>query len=246
MTAAEEERNLLVVVPAFNEEVVIRNTLKTLKALPDIPGWAINIVVVNDGSFDKTAREAHRGGVPVISHPFNCGVGIALRTGFRWAQIHKYDAVIQVDADGQHPVEDIHLLLRTLASSNADIVLGSRFLAGAWDTSWIRRITMHALAKLVSMGTGSKITDSTSGFRVSGKRAIELFANEYPGEYLGDTVESLILGHQRGLTIVEIPAALKQRQGGEASHLSVRSSLHVLRVFVMVALRLSKPKNESR
>ena len=242
MSAGKEKHNLLVVVPAFNEEAVIKNTLDTLKDLPLIPGWEIQIVVVNDGSFDQTAREVLESGVSVISHPFNCGVGIALRTGFRWAEINEFDAVIQVDADGQHPVEDIHLLLDSLLSTGADIVLGSRFLAGDWNTSRIRKITMHALAKLVSVGTGSKITDSTSGFRVSGKRAIQLFANEYPGEYLGDTVESLILGHQRGLKIVEIPAALRQRQGGEASHLSVRSSLHVLRVFVMVALRLSKPK----
>jgi glycosyltransferase involved in cell wall biosynthesis len=242
MTAAEEERNLLVVVPAFNEEVVIRNTIKALKALPDIPGWAISTVVVNDGSFDKTACEAHRGGVPVISHPFNCGVGIALRTGFRWAQIHKYDAVIQIDADGQHPSEEIEALLKTLLDSDADIVIGSRFLEGNWDTTRLRRIAMTGLAKLVSWGTESKITDATSGFRVSGPRAIDLFAKSYPGEYLGDTVESLVLAHKHGLSIVEVPAGLRERQGGQASHLRIRSSLHVMRVFVMVFLRLSKPK----
>ena len=181
MSACKEIHNLLVVVPAFNEEAVIKNTLDTLKDLPIIQGWEIHLVVVNDGSYDQTASEVKKGDIPVISHPFNCGVGIALRTGFRWAQVNEYDAVIQVDADGQHPVEEIHLLLDSLVSTGADIVLGSRFLAGDWDTSWIRKITMHALAKLVSVGTGSKITDSTSGFRVSGKRAIELFANEYPG-----------------------------------------------------------------
>ena len=243
MIEVKENSKLLVVVPAFNEQGVIGNTLATLEKMPSILGWTVSVVVVDDGSSDHTAREALQSGVPVISHPFNCGVGIALRTGFRWGQMNDFDAVIQVDADGQHPVDEINLLLDSLISSNADIVLGSRFLSGEWETSRIRRLAMTALARLVSWGMGTKITDSTSGFRVSGKRAIELFAYEYPGEYLGDTVESLILGHQRGLKVIEIPAALKQRQGGEASHLSIRSSLHVLRVFVMVSLRLSKPRS---
>ena len=236
---------LLIVMPAYDEANVIKSTIENITSLEFSRDVEPVILVVDDGSDDATAEIARSCGVRVIRHPFNCGVGIALRSGFMWGFLNNFDAVIQIDADGQHPSEEIEALLEALHDSDADIVIGSRFLKGDWDTTKLRRATMSVLAKLVSWGTDSKITDSTSGFRVSGPRAIKLFANHYPGEYLGDTVESLVLAHKNGLRVVEVPASLKERQGGQASHLRIRSSLHVLRVFVMVFLRLSKPKSSS-
>ncbi len=238
-------RRLAIVMPAFNEAKIIGETLDSLKQVSLPMDWDSEIVVIDDGSRDNTFQIANSKSVAIMRHPFNCGVGIALRTGFMWALDNEFDAVMQIDADGQHPSNEIQTLLSALDSSGADIVIGSRFLEGSWSTTRVRRTTMSALAKLVSWGTASRITDATSGFRVSGPRAIRIFAEEYPGEYLGDTVESLILAHKRGLRIVEVPASLKERQGGVASHLRIRSSLHVLRVFVMVTLRLSKPKTFS-
>jgi glycosyltransferase involved in cell wall biosynthesis len=240
-----EATKLLIVMPAYDEETVIKSTIENIMSLEFSSKVAPTILVVDDGSNDATADIARSCGVSVISHPFNCGVGIALRSGFMWGSLNKFDAVIQIDADGQHPSEEIEELLNALLESEADIVIGSRFLKGDWDTTKLRRATMSGLAKLVSWGTDSKITDATSGFRISGPRAIKLFANSYPGEYLGDTVESLVLAHKHGLRIVEMSAGLRERQGGQASHLRIRSSLHVLRVFVMVFLRLSKPKSSS-
>jgi glycosyltransferase involved in cell wall biosynthesis len=236
-------KNLAILMPAFNEELVIESTLQTLNSINLPAGWSATVVVIDDGSHDNTAQVARLCGVKVISHPFNCGVGIALRSGFMWSLVNDFDAVIQIDADGQHPSTEIDALIDSLQTSGSDIVIGSRFLEGDWDTTWLRRATMATLAKLVSWGTDSKITDATSGFRISGRRAIKLFASDYPGEYLGDTVESLVLAHKNGLKIIEVSANLKERQGGRASHLRVRSSLHVLRVFVMVILRISKPKS---
>jgi glycosyltransferase involved in cell wall biosynthesis len=232
-------------MPAFNEARVIGETLESLKFMELPSGWRSEIVVVDDGSRDDTNSIVKSMSASILKHPFNCGVGIALRTGFMWALENEFDAAVQIDADGQHPSTEIKGLLLALESTGADIVIGSRFLEGRWKTTMVRRATMAALAKLVSWGTSSKITDATSGFRISGRRAIEVFASEYPGEYLGDTVESLILAHKRGLRIVEVAANLQVRQGGVASHLRFRSSLHVLRVFVMVILRLSKPKKFS-
>ena len=232
-------------MPAFNEECVIAETLTSLASIVLPPGWVPTLIVIDDGSTDRTSEIAMRFSDQVLVHPYNCGVGIALRSGFMWCHENKFDAAIQIDADGQHPSTEIQTLLTTLRDSDSDIVIGSRFLQGSWETTKLRRATMQGLAKLVSWGTESKITDATSGFRVSGPRAIKLFASSYPGEYLGDTVESLVLAHKNGLRIVETPAGLKQRQGGQASHLRIRSSLHVLRVFVMVFLRLSKPKSNN-
>lgn len=235
-------KKILIMVPAFNEELVILNTLKSLETVELPPEWSHEIVVINDGSSDGTPEIVKQNKTFVLSHPFNCGVGVALRTGFKWARENNFDAAIQVDADGQHPVAQIKELIQALEESNADIVIGSRFLFGNWKTSMPRKLAMKLLASLASSGTGYKITDATSGFRISGKKAIAYFAENYPGEYLGDTVESLVLAHQVGLTIAEIPAVLQARQGGEPSHLGIRSSLHVLRVIVMVLLILFRPK----
>lgn len=238
----ETKKRLLIVTPAFNEGIVISSTLLELKKLNSIDQWDIELLVIDDGSTDDTYNKCLQSNVNTIRHPFNCGVGIALRTGFMWAKKNNYDAVMQIDADGQHPTESIKYLLEKLDSGQFDIVIGSRFLSGPWQASTIRKLTMKFLAMLVSYGTGNKITDSTSGFRVSGKRAIDFFAIHYPGEYLGDTVESLVLAHHEGLSIVEIPAALEERKGGNPSHLSVRSSLHVVRVIVMIFLALIRPR----
>ncbi len=231
---------LLVVVPAYNEESIVESTLTELiEAVPPI-GWSRDIVLIDDGSSDETAKLARKMKVTVISLPFNCGVGVALRTGFKWAKLNDYDAVVQVDADGQHPIDQMASLLDPIRLNDADVVVGSRFLQNEWKTSFSRKIAMKLMAKLVTFGTAAELTDATSGFRSAGKNAIEVFSRSYPGEYLGDTVESLVLAHHEKLKITEVPVAMKVRQGGTPSHLTIRSGLHVLRAFTMVLLAVSR------
>lgn len=232
--STESGRRALVVIPALNEAKALPSTLQQFMNSPSIDGWSISAVVIDDGSTDGTSDVARNAGILCLRHPVNCGVGAAMRTGFKYALAKGYDAVVQVDADGQHPINEISNLISNLDDS--DVVVGSRFLAGPWEASFIRRMAMRFLGFLVKISTGKKFTDPTSGFRVAGPRAIKFFAVNYPSEYLGDTVESLVLAHRHGLKMKEIPASLEVRQHGAASHTPARAGLHVFRAAGMIIL----------
>ena len=146
-------------------------------------------VVIDDGSGDGTAAEAVRAGARVITLPFNLGIGTAVQTGYLIAQDSGYDIAIQVDGDGQHPPSEIPALVAALQSGEADLVIGSRFLVpGTFRSTRSRRLGIGVLARLVSMAVRQRITDSTSGFRAAGPRAISLFAAAYPHDYPGGRI----------------------------------------------------------
>jgi len=223
-----------VVVPAFNEQGVIGPVLTELltrlqtSATPDV-------LVVNDGSWDATATEAEATGVTVASVPFNVGVGGAMRTGFVYALRHGYDAVVQFDADGQHDPDAIGELLAGL--EQADVVVGARFAGtGDYQVRGPRRWAMTVLAGGLSRITGTTLTDVTSGFRATGPAALPLFARDYPQEYLGDTVESLVLAHRAGLVISQVPVAMRARAGGQPSQSPVRATMYLMRASLVLMM----------
>lgn len=198
------------------------------------------MLVIDDGSRDRTAEIARAAGAYVLSHPFNLGVGAALRSGFRYAAEHGYTAVLQLDADGQHDPAFTGALLAPLADG-ADIVVGSRFAAG-FRVGRVRRLCMRWLSRVVSRHAGVTVTDTTSGFRAFGKRAVERFAVSYPTEYLSDTVEALLLAAAWQLEIREVPVEMRPRQGGNPSTGSVRSMYHLIRLVLVIALhRVRQP-----
>lgn len=227
------EFRVLVVVPAWQESDAIVGTLESIFRVVD----PAHVLVVDDGSSDNTAKIARQAGASVASLPFNVGVGGAMRVGFLFAFRGGYDVVVQVDADGQHDPVQIHLLLSELA--NADIVIGARFAGrGSYRVRGPRRWAMVLLAGVLSHLTGTRLVDVTSGFRAVGPRALALFARDYPSEYLGDTVESLVLAHRAGLRIAQVPVEMRPRQGGAPSHGPIKASLFVLRAFLVLLLAL--------
>jgi glycosyltransferase involved in cell wall biosynthesis len=220
-------------VPAWREEATIVSTIEAIRGV--VPG--AGLLVVDDGSKDRTAEFARAAGVAVASLPFNVGVGGAMRVGFLYAVREGYDAVVQVDADGQHDPAHVPDLLRALA--DADIAVGSRFAGtGGYQVHGPRRWAMVVLARILSGLTGTRLTDVTSGFRASGPRAIALFAQEYPAEYLGDTVESMVVAHRAGLRFAEIPVEMRVRQGGSPSQGRLRSALYFFRAMLVLLLAL--------
>ncbi len=229
-------QRVMVAVPALNEASTVAEVVRqAVDALP-----TAHIVVVDDGSADGTAAIAGAAGAVVLRLPFNVGVGGALRTAFLYAKAHDFDAVLQVDADGQHdPVQATRLLG---ALDNASVVVGSRFLdADSYSVPAMRRFTMRVVGWLVSRVTGTTLTDTTSGFRAADRRAIELFAEHYPAEYLGDTIESLVLAHRAGLSIAEVPVSMQIRQGGNPSQDPFRSVLYLSRALLALVLATSRP-----
>lgn len=215
-------RDVLIAIPAWNEQGSIADVIEKVKAHHPTSG----ILVVNDGSTDSTANRAHDAGAYVASLPFNVGVGGAMRTAFLFAQREGYQAVVQVDADGQHDPADLEKLINGL--DEADIVVGTRFHENStYFVSGPRRWAMVLLSKALSRMNRSRLSDPTSGFRSAGVRAIELFAVQYPAEYLGDTVGSLSIAIRHGLVIREAPVTMYYRAIGRPSKNALWSTLYL-------------------
>lgn len=222
----------LVIIPAFNEEAALPATLDDLRrAQPDV-----DVVVVDDGSVDRTAAVARAGGATVVTLPFNLGVGSAVRTGLRFALEHDYQRAVVFDADGQHDARAIDELLAVL-DRGTDVALASRFGAGtdAYPVGRVRKAAMGSLARIVHHLTGQTFTDPTSGFRAFDRPAIRLLARVYPVEYLADTVEVLLILSAAGLTIEEVPSSMRVRAAGMPSNRSFRLMANYLRVVVGLA-----------
>ena len=231
--------SVLAIVPALNEEATVAAVVQAIRT-----DLGADVLVVDDGSSDLTAGKALAAGAQVARHPFNLGVGAALRTGFRYADSRGYAIAIQVDADGQHVSTEAHTLLDVIRSGEADVAVGSRFADGAgyYGVGRMRRVSMRVLSRIVSRRLGTRITDTTSGFRAFDRAAIERFAQAYPTAYLSDTVEALLLTKDWGLRVVEVPVDMRERMGGQASNNVVRSSYHMVRLMLVIALhRVRKP-----
>ncbi|HEU5156378.1 MAG TPA: glycosyltransferase family 2 protein [Streptosporangiaceae bacterium] len=224
----------MVVIPALNEERTLPGVLRELRRhCPHA-----DVLVIDDGSSDGTAAAAAQAGAPVVRLPFNLGVGGAMRAGYRYAARNGYDVVVQVDADGQHDTSYIDRLVDGL--NGADIVIGARF-AGLGDYAaghGPRRWAMGILAVTLSGLAKTRLTDVTSGFRAVGPRAIKVFAEHYPAEYLGDTVESLVIAIRSGCVVRQVPVAMRTRAGGRASQSPVLATLYLLRAVFALGLAL--------
>ena len=232
--------DVLVIVPALNEAATVASVVTAIRQHLDA-----EVLVVDDGSSDATASVAASAGAIVLSHPFNLGVGAALRTGFRYAREAGFSVALQIDADGQHEPADAKGMIDLIVDGEADVVVGSRFSSG-YEIGLLRRFSMRVLSRRVSRSLGTRITDTTSGFRAFGRPAIEYFAEWYPSAYLSDTVEALLLAGERGLRVVEVPVQMHQRQGGQASSGTVKSLYHLVRLgLVMVVFRLRRSERRS-
>lgn len=224
----------LIVVPAWNEELTVGDTVREIRAAtPDIP-----VLVVSDGSTDRTVHAASRAGARVLELPFQLGVGGAMRAGFRYAVRHGHDATVQVDADGQHDPAHVPALLSELAE--AEVVIGARFSRrdDGYQVSGPRWWAMTVLSKILSRLAKTRITDATSGFKATGGQALPLFAEHYPDEYLGDTVESLVIALRAGCAVTQVPTRMRPRRDGEPSHRPVKSMIYLCRAGMALLLAL--------
>jgi glycosyltransferase involved in cell wall biosynthesis len=223
----------LAIVPAYNEAESIEKVLAELHEMA--PGT--DVLVINDGSTDDTASRALAMGAYVVTLPFNLGIGGAVQTGFRFAHERGYDRVVQVDGDGQHDAGELPKLRNHLASHPAtDMVVGSRFLeeASGFRSSATRRVGIRIFARVLSSVLGVPITDPTSGFRMTGRRGIALFARDYPHDY--PEVEALLMMRSHQLRSAEVQVTMRERQGGVSSITSLRSFYYMIKVTLALAV----------
>ena len=233
--SARSDQRVLVVLPAWNEARSLPAVLREISEhLPDV-----GVLVVNDGSADETSAVARSCGVQVLDLPFNLGVGGAMRAGFRYALAEGYGVVVQVDADGQHDPREVPRLLEGLA--HADVVIGARFAdVGDYAVRGPRRWAMRVLAGVLSRLAHTRLTDTTSGFRAAGPRAIRLFAIHYPAEYLGDTIESLVIALRSGLTVEQVGVSMRERSAGSPSQRPIESAIYLLRACLALSISLTR------
>ncbi|MFI5296246.1 MAG: glycosyltransferase family 2 protein [Thermodesulfovibrionales bacterium] len=226
---------ILVVVPAYNEENSIGGVIRDLT--DNFPGG--DILVVNDGSRDRTSETARKLGAKVIDLPYNLGIGGAMQIGFLHALRENYDAAVQFDGDGQHRADQIVKILVPWQSNGADLVVGSRFLSeGGFTSSIQRKLGSKILSFVVSSLIGKRLTDTTSGFRLYGKKTIEFFSVLYPEDY--PEVEALILAHKKGLRVSEVPAEIDARKSGRSSITAARAGYYMVKVLLAIFVDLLK------
>jgi hypothetical protein len=209
------------IVPARNEEGAVAGVIEELRAFD--PG--LDVVVVDDGSTDRTAEAAAAAGAAVVRLPFNLGIGGAVQTGFKYALEHGYELAVRLDGDGQHDPQELPKLLAPLVAGEADIVVGSRFADGSstYRPPFARRAGIRWFARLVSLLTGQRVTDTTSGFQAVNELGIRLFAHDYPHDY--PEVEATVMVFKHRLRLKEVPVRMREREHG-TSHITAPRSLY--------------------
>lgn len=227
------------IIPAFNEQAALPAVLATLATFD-----GYDVVVVNDGSTDQTVSVTRAAGVPVVTLPFNLGIGGALRCGFRYAVENGYERAVQLDADGQHDPAELATLLAPL-DHGVDLSIGSRFADDDhdYDVGRTRGTAMGVLRRMIRLTTGRSFSDTSSGFRAFSRPMLEFFAATYPSEYM-ESVEALLMAINAGFTVEEVPTRMQARAAGEASTLRLRLVYHYLRVVLMVLVKMQRRPTE--
>lgn len=236
--------NCLIVIPAYNEEKNIRTVVTGLKK----SGIKADILVVNDGSGDRTAIEAKNAGARVVSHAFNLGYGGALQTAFKYAVINDYDYVIQFDGDGQHSAEDALKIYDMLLKDKADIIIGSRFKSNnnTFKMGFMKKIAITVFRCLIRLLTGCRITDPTSGLQGLQREVFCYYSKM--GNFPSDYPDADILIHMinQKFRVVETPACITRRKAGKSMHSGLKPIFYFVKIMLSIIVVMLKDTIEMR
>lgn len=228
-------KKILIIIPAYNEEANILNTFTSIVEFNKKYGTKYDVIVINDGSNDKTKQICIDNNIPMISLINNLGIGGAMQTGYKYACENNYDIALQYDGDGQHDVAYVEKIIKPIIEGEADFVIGSRFIykeISEFQSSYVRRIGINVISFFTKLITGEKIYDVTSGFRAANRNVVTFFANNYPTEYPEPITNAELL--KMHYKIKEVPVAMKERQGGISSINSWKSVYYMLNVVLAV------------
>jgi glycosyltransferase involved in cell wall biosynthesis len=223
----------IAIVPAYNEALNIGRVVDELRAFDS----GLDVVVISDGSGDRTAEVAAEHGAHVLRLPFNLGIGGAVQTGFRYAWENGYELAVRCDGDGQHDPGELPKVLAPVLAGEADICVGSRFTgAEGYRSSVTRRVGIRLLALVVSAIARQRVTDTTSGFQALNRRALGLFAGDYPHDY--PEVEGMVMTIRHRLRLAEVPVTMREREHGRSSITALRSIYYMVKVFTALFVGL--------
>ncbi len=222
---------ILVIIPALNEEKSIGKVVRNIKTtLPEL-----DVLVIDDGSTDRTAEIASESGAEIISLPVNLGIGGAVQTGFLFARDKSYDIALQVDGDGQHRPEEIKKLIDPILNAEVDVTIGSRFLCKtSYRVPFARYLGIYLLSKTIKNVVRRDFTDPTSGFRAYNRKAIKILSTHYSIDYPEpDAIVTLL---KNGLGIKEVSVAMDPRVFGKSSITPLKSAYYMLKVSLAIVM----------
>lgn len=239
------KNKILIIIPAYNEEMNIINTYNKIRSLK-IQNIIIDYLIINDGSIDNTKNILLKEHLNFIDLVNNLGIGGAMQTGYKYAYIHNYDYAIQFDGDGQHNEKYIEKLLNHINQTGCDFGIGSRFVGNlsTFKSTKTRRIGINFLSWLIKCGTGKKILDVTSGFRIANKEVIKLFATDYPDDY--PEPETIVFLLRNGYKIDEIPVEMNEREYGSSSINKFKSIYYMVKVSFALIISLFNYRREKK
>jgi len=229
----------LIIIPVYNEEKNILGVIEDIKK----KAYDMDILVVNDGSIDKTEWVLERSGVKVINLPYHLGYGVALQAGYKYALDKDYDYVVQMDGDGQHDPGSIEDLLRGVKNGDVDVAIGSRFLSKKkYRTSFPRKIGMKLFGSIASIIMGQKVTDPTSGFQALNKKVIKFYGSDvFPCDY--PDADAIIMLHRVGFIIKEIPVIMHYDNRSKSMHRGLGICYYIFKMFLSIFVTLLREKS---
>jgi len=238
----KEMMKVLVIIPAYNEAESIQGVIEKLKQ----DCKEADYVVINDCSRDNTLQKLNELGANYINLPMNLGIGGGVQTGYKYALEQGYDVAVQIDGDGQHDTVYLQKVIEPIISSQADIVIGSRFIEReGFQSSGMRRMGISFLSSLIHLCCGQKILDVTSGYRAVNKKYIKLYSEEYPTDY--PEPEAIVYAALKGARICEMPVIMKERVTGKSSIYAWRSLYYMIKVSLAIILcRMSHKKEDMK
>jgi hypothetical protein len=239
----KEEKKILLIIPAYNEEANILKTYKAIENYNKKNSTNYDVIVINDGSKDATEKILVDNKINHIKLIQNLGIGGAVQTGYKYALENNYDIAVQFDGDGQHDVSYVKTITKPIITGNANMVIGSRFIddnSSEFKSSFSRRIGITLISFVIKIKTGKKIYDTTSGFRAVDKNIIELFAKNYSTEYPEPISTVEVINNK--FKIEELPVSMNERTGGKSSITSWKSAYFMINVFLSILLLKKKVK----
>ena len=227
---------VLIIIPAYNEQNSLLETVKGLKETikKDKDSTKIDYVIINDCSNDKTLDICRENNLNIINLPVNLGIGGAVQTGYKYALENDYDIAIQMDADGQHKPEYIYDLIKAIVDGN-DMVIASRFIEkNGFQSTFLRRLGINLYSKLIKLFSGVTIKDTTSGYRAVNKRIIKYFAKSYPVDYPEPETNAILA--KAKCKISEIPVIMEERKNGKSSITALKSIYYAGKVALAIII----------
>ena len=231
----QKKNKIIIVIPAYNEEDNILNTYYTIVEYNKKNKTNYDVIVVNDGSKDRTEEILTENKINHIKLIQNLGIGGAVQTGYKYAYENGYDIAVQYDGDGQHDVDYVKTITDPIINDEADFVIGSRFIKKDKDnfnTTFSRRIGINLISFFIKLVTKKKVYDTTSGFRAVNKDIIEFFAHDYPTEYPEPITTTQLL--QKKYRLKEVPVKMKARMGGKSSIGSWKNVYYMINVIISI------------